>query len=119
MRATLLVLGSLALLACGEDSTSPPLATPSDVLIVSGASGLGANAYNPSNLTFSLASKQTVKWRNDDGTTHTVTADGGGGFNSGNMGDGETFTFTFTTAGVYPYHCTNHPTMVGTITVNP
>ena len=35
------------------------------------------------------------------------------------MGDGETFTFTFTTAGVYPYHCTIHPTMVGTITVNP
>ena len=119
MRATLLVLGSLALLACGEDSTSPPLATPSDVLIVSGASGLGANAYNPNNLTFSLASKQTVKWRNDDGTTHTVTADGGGGFNSGNIGDGETFTFTFATAGVYPYHCTIHPTMVGTITVNP
>ena len=118
MRATLLALGSLALLACGEDSTSPPLATPSDVLIVSGASGLGANAYDPNNLTFSLASKQTVKWRNDDGTTHTVTADAGA-FNSGNMADGETFSFTFTTAGVYPYHCTNHPTMVGTITVNP
>ena len=118
MRATLLALGSLALLACGEDSTSPPLATPPDVLIVAGASGLGANAYDPPDLAFSLAVKQTVKWRNNDGLTHTVTADLGA-FNSGNIGDSETFTFTFTAPGTYAYHCAIHPTMVGAITVNP
>ncbi len=118
MRAALLTVGSLALLACGEDSTSPPPATPADVLIVAGASGLGANAYDPNDLAFSLAIKQTVKWRNNDGLAHTVTADGGA-FNSGTMADSETFTFTFTAPGVYPYHCTIHPTMVGTITVNP
>lgn len=118
MRTALLVLGSLTLLACGSDPTSPPLAKAPDVLIVSGAAGQGANAYDPNNLTFSLAAKQSVKWGNNDGTTHTVTANGGA-FDSGNIADGGTFTFTFTTVGTYPYHCTIHPTMVGTITVNP
>ena len=42
-----------------------------------------------------------------------------GAFSSGNMADSETFTFTFTAPGTYAYHCTIHPTMVGTITVNP
>ena len=118
MRSSLLALATLALFGCGDDSTSPPLATAPDVFIVSGASGLGANAYNPNNLTFSLATKQSVKWGNNDGLTHTVTAIGGA-FNSGNIADGGTYSFTFTTAGAYPYQCTIHPTMVGRIVVNP
>ena len=48
MRFSPLVLASIALLGCGEDSTSPPLATPPDVVIVTGAATLGASAYAPS-----------------------------------------------------------------------
>jgi plastocyanin len=40
-------------------------------------------------------------------------------FSSGNISSGGTFSHTFTTAGSYPYTCTIHPSMVGTITVNP
>jgi plastocyanin len=118
MRSPRLVLAALALLGCGSDPTSPPLAKAPDVFIVSGAAGLGANAYDPNNLTFSLAAKQSVKWGNNDGVAHTVTANGGA-FDSGSIADGGTFSFTFTTPGTYPYHCSIHPTMVGTITVNP
>ena len=117
MRTTLLALTSLAVLACSSstDSNTPP---NSDVVIVSGAQSKGASAYDPNPFTISLASQTTVKWGNGDGTTHTVTADGGG-FDSNNLSAGDSFSHTFTTPGNYPYHCKIHPTMTGTIVVNP
>jgi len=117
MRTALLAVTSLAVLACSSstDNTPPP---SSDVAIVSGAATKGASAYNPSPFSISLATQTTVKWGNSDGTTHTVTADGAA-FTSGNIGSGGSFTHTFTTAGTYNYHCSIHPTMTGTIIVNP
>jgi plastocyanin len=58
----------------------------------------------------------TVTWTNDDSTTHTVTADAGA-FKSNDLAPGDKFTFTFTTAGAFAYHCSIHPTMTATITV--
>lgn len=124
MRILLLLLAPLALAACGSSTDEgPPLASPPDVLIVTGASTLGASAYDPNPITISLASKQSVKWRNADGTVplHTVTSNTGGQFDSGDMTDGATFTFNFSGLGqgTYPYHCTIHPGMTGTVIVNP
>ena len=120
MRIVPLALAAVVLVGCGEDSTSPPLAAPPDVLIVNGASTMGANAYDPSSLTISLTAKSSVKWRNNDPMVpnHTITSNTGA-FDSGAVADGETYTFNFTTVGTYPYHCSVHPSMVGTITVNP
>ena len=39
--------------------------------------------------------------------------------NSGTLGNGATYVHTFTTAGTYPYHCTFHSGMTGTIIVDP
>ena len=63
-----------------------------------------------------MSAGTTVTWTNSDGTTHTVTADGGA-FDSGHLADGATFQFTFKAAGVFPYHCSIHSSMNGTITV--
>jgi plastocyanin len=52
------------------------------------------------------------------GTTHNIVADDGS-YNSGPLAPGATFTHAFTAAGSYPYHCSIHPNMRGTITVNP
>jgi plastocyanin len=113
----LFLVAPAVLLACGDDSNSP--STPdADVLIVSGASSKGPNAYDPNPFTVSLAAGGVVKWGNDDGTTHTVTADNVS-FNSGNIGSGNTFSHTFVALGTVTYHCSLHPTMVGTITVEP
>jgi plastocyanin len=117
MRTALIALSSLAMLACSSSTDNNPPPT-SDVAIVSGAATKGASAYNPSPFTISLAAQTTVKWGNGDGTTHTVTADGGA-FTSGNIGSGGSFTHTFTTAGTYNYHCSIHRTMTGIIIVNP
>jgi len=58
----------------------------------------------------------SVKWTNQDGATHTVTADDGA-FDSGNLAGGKSFSFTFDEAGTYAYHCNIHQSMTGTVTV--
>ena len=117
MRIHLLLLAPAFLLACGNDSNSP--STPdADVLIVSGAESKGVNAFDPNPFTVSLAAGGTVKWGNDDGENHTVTADDVS-FDSGPLGGGDTFSHTFVALGTVTYHCSIHPSMVGTITVDP
>lgn len=72
-------------------------------------------AFNPSSLTVPVGT--TVKWVNMDSTTHTVTSDTGV-FNSGNLNNGQSFSYTFSQAGTFPYHCSIHTNMHGTITVS-
>ncbi|WP_144730710.1 plastocyanin/azurin family copper-binding protein [Candidatus Nitrosocosmicus arcticus] len=98
------------------------------VSIVPGASTLTDTAYSPNPVEVTVG--QTVVWTNDDSAFHTVTsgpagaADAGKVFDSGLTGPtaltskGKTFEHTFDTAGEYPYFCTLHPAMVGTVMVN-
>ena len=58
-----------------------------------------------------------MRWVNRDGVTHTVTFDDG--VDSGRMSGGSTYTRGFPAAGTFPYHCSIHPTMSGTVTVTP
>jgi plastocyanin len=69
-------------------------------------------AFNPTSRTVSAGT--TVTWTNKDAAAHTVT---GSGWGSGNISQNATFAHTFATAGSYSYHCTIHPSMTGTITV--
>jgi len=71
-------------------------------------------AFSPSSLTINKGAN--VTWTNDDTTTHTVTSDSGA-FDSGNLSPGATFTHQFNDAGTFPYHCSIHTFMKGTITV--
>ncbi len=72
-------------------------------------------AFSPSTITISVG--DTVTWRNDDDVAHTVTSDTGDELNSGNLSPGETYQNVFNQAGDYPYHCTIHPVMTGTVIV--
>jgi plastocyanin len=47
---------------------------------------------------------------------HDVIADNGE-FSSELFGRGESFSFTFQTTGTYPYHCSVHSGMEGTVIV--
>jgi plastocyanin len=71
-------------------------------------------AFSPSNTTVSSGS--AVTWTNNDTVSHTVTADNGS-FDSGVLQPGATFTHTFTQAGSVPYHCSIHPSMHGSVSV--
>jgi plastocyanin len=53
---------------------------------------------------------------NNDTTTHTSTGSNGA-WDSGSIAPGASFSRTFPAAGSFTYHCTIHPGMVGTVTV--
>ena len=58
----------------------------------------------------------TVTWTNSDDTPHTAVSTDGV-FKSKVMDTDEKFSYTFTKAGTYPYFCSVHPKMTGTIVV--
>jgi len=64
----------------------------------------------------------TVTWKNDDTAAHTVTSGSpiegpDGEFDSSLFMSGITYTHQFNQDGIYPYFCTIHPWMVGTVIV--
>jgi len=86
----------------------------------------GTNEVFMQNIAFSPASKTvavgtTIKWINKDNTTHDVISGTPGNpsglFNSGDLGANGEFTFTFSQAGTFPYFCSHHAGMIGTIIV--
>jgi plastocyanin len=68
--------------------------------------------------TYTVKAGITVTWTNNDNMIHTVTANDSS-FSSGNIPAGGNYSRTFTSPGTYPYHCTIHPGMKGTIVVTP
>lgn len=76
--------------------------------------GIQNFAFNPSTLTVPVDT--TVTWKNLDSTTHHIVSDTGL-FESTDLSNGQTFSYSFTQAGNYPYHCSIHPSMTGTIVV--
>ena len=52
---------------------------------------------------------------NDDSTAHTATADDGNTFDTGTLDPGSSQTISVSKPGSYPYHCSIHPFMKGTI----
>jgi len=126
LRLSLLTIVSILLVACGGGSSSStmtpttPTPTPAPatgstpVSIPMNARTLGPSAFNPSPLTISVGT--TVRWTNDDTIAHDSTSNTNV-WASGNMNPGAHFDFTFQTAGTYPYHCTIHSGMTGTVVV--
>lgn len=72
-------------------------------------------AFTPTSITVSAGT--TITWTNKDAVAHTVTSNTGV-FSSGSIATSGTYSYLFSTAGTYPYHCTIHPSMTGTVTVN-
>jgi plastocyanin len=123
------LLAILSLVAIGASANLSAFAQSDKVqaTIVPGASTLTDTSYSPNPIEATVG--QTVVWTNDDSAFHTVTSgsvgapDAGKAFDSGLAGPtaltakGKTFEHKFDTAGEYPYFCTLHPAMVGTVTV--
>jgi plastocyanin len=87
---------------------------PSD-LPVSIVSTSSSNDYSPDTVNVPVGG--TVCWTNNDTTSHTVTSDSPGIFDSGTIGGGGIFRHTFSADATIPYHCDIHPNMTGTVRV--
>ncbi|WP_157531485.1 MULTISPECIES: cupredoxin domain-containing protein [unclassified Kitasatospora] len=100
-------------------SPSPSASSPSAAASSPAASvrvSIKEFTFGPDKFTVSPGATVTVV--NEDSTAHTLTATGQGGFDSGTIGGGKTATFTAPTApGSYPFICTLHQFMKGTLTV--
>ncbi len=104
----------------GTSPTSVPSATPSPttttasvVVTINGMKGNQSFSPNPA----VVKAGQTIAWKNGDTIAHTATADNAS-FDTGSIAPGATSkTITMPAAGTMGYHCSIHPTMVGTVTV--
>ncbi|MDP2623218.1 MAG: cupredoxin family copper-binding protein [Actinomycetota bacterium] len=126
MKRMVLVVGVVALVVagCGDDdsdttTTAPGAGTttvtagtteaPGDATAVS----IAGFAFVPADLTVPVGT--TVRWTNQDNVAHTSTADDGAW--DGSVSAGATFEFTFSSPGMFAYHCSIHPSMTATVTV--
>ena len=66
--------------------------------------------------TVTVPAGTTVTWTNHDDIPHTVVSTDGV-FKSKVRDTDEKFSYTFTKPGTYPYYCSVHPKMTGTVVV--
>ncbi len=129
MRKYLLIIGILAVLfiaGCANQQTSTTTQTQatgnqgSDQPMIPAPGSKTAKvaiqnfAYSPADITVQKGT--TVTWTNLDSVQHTVTSDTGL-FDSGRLSQDQVWSYTFNDAGTFSYHCTVHPNMKGTVTV--
>jgi plastocyanin len=109
----------LACLSAGCYSTGPAPATAAPAAPAAGGNTIAIKNFAFSPATLTVKSGTTVTWTNEDGASHTVVSDAGAlvAFTSPSLATGSSYPVTFTQAGTYPYHCSIHPSMTGTIIV--
>lgn len=118
----LVVLPNAAYSQVTSSTTATASATGAvSVSIASGQTSYPNKGFAPDNVTVVMGINNTVTWTNNDANIHTVTSTtiptGVAPFTSGYLNQGQSFTYTFTKPGVYEYHCTIHPWMVGFVIV--
>ena len=101
----LAVVGLLGVVACGRGVAGPPPATHTVTI--------EAMQFTPATLT--VKSGDTITWVNRDMFPHTATATER--FDSTVIAPGESWSHRLTSPGEFPYLCTLHPPMRGTIRV--
>lgn len=112
-------------LGAGEESVQDPqeeissLPVTEEGKVVSIVGNSGGNSYKPNPIEIKVG--DTVTWINNDSSLHTATSTSSNDSNldSKVLRRGETFSFTFDKEGQYPYFCTLHPNMVGSVAVLP
>jgi plastocyanin len=130
MRRTRIVLAVVAIVlgmtSCGDDDDSGGATTRPAAAASTTAGGDGATTPAPGEGSITIAdlafpaethakAGATIKITNNDSVTHTVTADDGS-FNVEVPG-GKTVDLAAPAAGTYPFHCTIHSFMHGTLVV--
>ncbi|MET3923503.1 cupredoxin domain-containing protein [Arthrobacter sp. UYEF20] len=122
-----LILAGTGGCAGGGGSPAPPSSSASPGATATVSQGTGSPANAAASITIkdfeygtpiTVSPGATVAVTNMDSAAHTVTADAGSAFDVDVKGSGGTGTFTAPMQpGSYPYHCTYHPGMHGTLTV--
>jgi plastocyanin len=128
--ASIMVAFSLAVWGCGSSSypggnpgqptpapaptpTPTPAPTPStNIVTIDVVIENGAQSFSPNPAT--LPAGQMVVWRNIDRVTHRVVLNNGS-VDTGDLAPGASSQPMAINTATAPYHCSIHPSMVGTI----
>jgi plastocyanin len=111
---SLTVIAGTALLLAGCGGDSEPAASAN-------ARGSASTVkisdfkFAPASVTVKPDAGVTVS--NQDSTAHTATADDGQSFDTGALDPGSSQTIAVSKPGTYPYHCSIHSFMHGTLVV--
>lgn len=107
----------LLLAACsGGETSEDPSGTAQETEATGGGQAqvsIVDNAFEPTEI--EVGSGSTASWENTGDNPHTVTFEDGE--DSGTLESGATYSRTFDAAGDFPYACSIHPEMTGTVTV--
>lgn len=99
--------------ASAPPASAPPSSGGTRVAVLPDPSNVGK--FDPASLTVKVG--DTVEWDfQDPDSPHTVTDDGNA-FDSQSQTSGFKFTHKYDAAGTFSYHCSLHPAMTGSITV--
>jgi plastocyanin len=105
---------TLALGACGSSGTKKAASATAPAAGGARPVTIKGYAYKPGKLTIKAGT--TLDVTNKDSEPHTLTADDKS-FDTGNLSKNRSKPITLTKTGTFPYYCTLHPYMKGTITV--
>ena len=116
MRTSVCIAGLLAtvmvltlLLSAGSPGRSVNTAEPASAEVK-----VDNFSFGPATLTVAVGT--TVTWTNRDDIPHTIVSTDKV-FKSKVLDTDEKFSFTFSKAGTYPYFCSIHPKMTGSVVV--
>jgi plastocyanin len=116
MRKTVWIVGLLAtvmvatlLLSAGSPGSSAKTPQPTTAEVK-----VDNFSFGPATLTVPVGT--TVTWTNRDDIPHTIVSTDKV-FKSKVLDTDEKFSFTFAKAGTYPYFCSIHPKMTGSVVV--
>ena len=119
MRQLWLVAVAAIVTACGGSSptaaTTPTTPTPPVTPTATTSVSLMNFAFAPASIT--VAGGAVVTFTNNDAVTHNVTFANSSIGGTGNFGSGVKSLTMPAAAGAYPYSCTIHAAMTGTVTV--
>lgn len=94
--------------------TAPTPTTPNAVVTINIVRDNGAQSFSPNPAT--LPAGQMVIWRNVDSITHRVVLNNGS-LDTGDLAPGRSSEPMSINTGGGPYHCSIHPSMVGTLVI--
>jgi len=108
---------ALVLAGCGSSTygSAKPSGSSTQTAVARSAVKISDFKFAPASVTVKPGASVSVS--NQDGATHTVTADDGHSFDTGDLTQGQSHTISVSKPGTYPYHCSIHPYMHGTLVV--